>query len=369
MVTNLNTLILLVLIVNILTDLNNITLTYTVNNMLRVQAESETAEIRLNDIAENTILILITYTHREFRQVVTTCHIQRMVGYDGILIANCINPICTCIRTILVCIQQICINILRPIISRATIIVRYLVLNSHILLCSQQLRLLIHILPTHVSIIRNLNLAHLTLFGSYKDYTIGCGRTVDGTRCGILQYVDTLDVGRVQSIDVTTRNSINYIKRSGRAVGTGTTDRNLKAITRLTGSRLNVYTRSLALQGAQHLSGIHLLNIITLHLDGRTGNELLLLNTITYDNNFFESLVVCLHCDVKIRLITYNDFLLLITDISNNNSSTRLHVQDEVTIQVGNCTISGITFLYYTCTDDRTFCVTYITGNLLRLLY
>ena len=336
--------------------------------MLRVQAERETTEIRLNDIAEYTILILITYTHREFRQVVTASHIQRMVGYNGILIANSIYPICTSIRTILICIQQICINILRPIISRATIIVSYLVLNCHILLCCQQLRLLIHILPTHIGIISYLYFTHFTLLGCYKDYTISSSRTVDGTGCGILQYVDTLDVGRVQCIDVTTRNSINHIKRSGRAVGTGTTDRNLKAITRLTRSRLNVNTRSLALQSAQHLSGIHLLNIITLHLDGSTGNELLLLNTITYDNDFFESLVVCLHCDVKIRLITYNDFLLLVTDISNNNSSTRLYVQGEVTIQVGNSTISGITFLYYTCTDDRTFCVTYITGNLLRLL-
>ena len=37
--------------------------------------------------------------------------------------------------------------------------------------------------------------------------------------------------------------------------------------------------------------------------------------------------------------------------------------------EVGNCTIARIALFYYTCTDDRTFCVTYITGNLLRLLY
>ena len=89
----------------------------------------------------------------------------------------------------------------------------------------------------------------------------------------------------------------------------------------------------------------------------------------TYDNNFIESLVVCLHCDFETRLVTNSDFLLLITNIGNYNSSARLHIQCKVTIQVGNCTIVRIALFYYTCTDDRTFCVTYITGNFLSLLY
>ena len=291
-----------------------------------------------------------------------------MTCCNGILVADSLYPVGSFVRTIHIRVVEVFTHNALPIPATFATVETHLIHYLHILLSCQHLWHAIYVSPTYVGIVRYLDLTLLTLLGSYKDNTIGSSRTVNGTGCGILQNVDTLDVGRVQVVDITCY-TINNIKRSSVAVGTGTTDRNLKAITRLTGSRLNVYTRSLALQGAQHLSGIHLLNIITLHLDGRTGNELLLLNTITYDNNFFESLVVSLHCDVKIRLITYNDFLLLVTDISNNNSSTRLHVQDEVTIQVGNCTISGITFLYYTCTDDRTFCVTYITGNLLRLLY
>ena len=291
-----------------------------------------------------------------------------MTCCNGILIADSLYPVGSFVRTIHIRVVEVFAHNALPIPAAFATVETHLVHYLHILLGSQHLRHTIYVSPTYVGIVRYLDLTLLTLLGSYQDNTIGCGRTVDGTGCGILQNVDTLDIGRVQVVDITCY-TINNIKRSCVAVGTGTTDRNLKAITRLTGSRLNVDTRSLALQSAQHLSGIHLLNIITLHLNGRTGNELLLLNTITYDNNFFESLVVCLHCDVKIRLITYNDFLLLVTDISNNNSSTRLYVQGKVTIQVGNCTIAGITFLYYTCTDDRTFCVTYITGNLLRLLY
>ena len=290
-----------------------------------------------------------------------------MTCCNGILVTDSLYPVGSFVRTIHIRVVEVFAHNALPIPATFATVETHLIHYLHILLGSQHLWHTIYVSPTYVGIVRYLDLTLLTLLGSYEDNTIGCGRTVDGTGCGILQNVDTLYVGRVQVVDITCY-TINNIKRSCVAVGTGTTDRNLKAITRLTGSRLNVNTRSLALQSAQHLCGIHLLNIITLHLNGRTGNELFLLNTITYDNNFFESLVVCLHCDVKIRLITYNDFLLLVTDISNNNSSTRLHVQGEVTIQVGNCTISGITFLYYTCTDDRTFCVTYITGNLLRLL-
>ena len=291
-----------------------------------------------------------------------------MTCCNGILVTDSLYPVGSFVRTIHIRVVEVFAHNALPIPATFATVETHLVHHLHILLGCQHLRHAIYVSPTYVGIVRYLNLTLLTLLGSYQDNTIGCSRTVDGTGCGILQNVDTLDVCRVQVVDITCY-TINNIKRSSVAVGTGTTDRNLKAITRLTGSRLNVNTRSLALQGTQHLSGIHLLNIVTLHLDGRTGNELLLLNTITYDNNFFESLVVCLHCDVKIRLITYNDFLLLVTDISNNNSSTRLHVQGEVTIQVGNCTISGITFLYYTCTDDRTFCITNCTGDLLRLLY
>ena len=90
---------------------------------------------------------------------------------------------------------------------------------------------------------------------------------------------------------------------------------------------------------------------------------------VTYDNNFIESLVVSLHCDFETRLVTHSDFLLLITNIGNYNSSARLHIQCKVTIQVGNSTIVRIALFYYTCTDDRTFCVTNTTGNFLSLLY
>ena len=220
-----------------------------------------------------------------------------MTCCNGILVADSLYPVGSFVRTIHIRVVEVFTHNALPIPATFATVETHLIHYLHILLSCQHLWHAIYVSPTYVGIVRYLDLTLLTLLGSYKDNTIGSSRTVNGTGCGILQNVDTLDVGRVQVVDITCY-TINNIKRSCVAVGTGTTDRNLKAITRLTGSRLNVYTRSLALQSAQHLSGIHLLNIITLHLNGRTGNELLLLNTITYDNNFFESLVVCLHCDV-----------------------------------------------------------------------
>ena len=291
-----------------------------------------------------------------------------MTRCNGILVADCLYPVGSFVRTIHIRVVEVFAHNALPIVATFTTIETHLIHYLHILLGIQHLWHAIYVSPTYVGIVRYLDLTLFTLLGCYQDNTIGSGRTIDGTRCGILQYVDTLDVGRVQVVDITCY-TINNIKRSCVAVGTGTTDRNLKAITRLTGSRLNVNTRSLALQSTKHLCGIHLLNIITLYLDGSTGNELLLLNTITYDNNFIESLVVCLHCDFKTRLVTYSNFLFLVTDIGNYNSSARLYVQGKVTIKICNGTITRVALFYYTCTDNRTFCIAHITGYFLCLLY
>ena len=217
-----------------------------------------------------------------------------MTCCNGILVADSLYPVGSFVRTIHIRVVEVFAHNALPIVATFTTVETHLIHYLHILLGIQHLWHAIYIRPTNVAIVRYLDLALLTLLGSNKDNTIGCGRTIDGTGCGILQNVDTLDVGRVQVVDITCY-TINNIKRSCVAVGTGTTDRNLKAITRLTGSRLNVNTRSLALQSAEHLCGIHLLNIITLHFDSRTCDEFFLLNTITYDNNLIKSLVVCLH--------------------------------------------------------------------------
>ena len=128
------------LVINIFTNLHDITsLSITVNNMLRINAECKATEIRFNNFAEYTILILITSTNRECRAIRTTSYVQGMACSNSILIAYCIYPICTSISTIVVSLQQICINKLRPIPLCCSTIVAYHVLNIHILLSCQHL--------------------------------------------------------------------------------------------------------------------------------------------------------------------------------------------------------------------------------------
>ncbi len=76
-------------------------------------------------------------------------------------------------------------------------------MDFHILLRCEQLRHPVDILPTNVSVVRDLHLALFTLLSGNKDNTVGTVGTIDGTRCSVLQDVDTLDVGRVKVVDIT----------------------------------------------------------------------------------------------------------------------------------------------------------------------
>ena len=277
-----------------------------------------------------------------------------MTCCNGNLIADSLYPVGSFVRTIHIRVVEVFAHNALPIPATFATVETHLIHYFHILLGCQHLWHAIYVSPTYVGIVRYLNFALLTLLGSYQNNTIGSSRTIDSTRCRIFQYVNTLNVGRVQVIDITS-HTIYDIKRSCITVGTSTTDRDLKTITRLTRSSLNINTRSLTLQSSEHLCGIHLLNIVTLHLDGRTCNEFLFLNTITYNNDLVEGLVVCLQGNIDVGLCSNFDFLCLVTDIGNHNGCTWFHIKREVTIQVGNSSIRRITLLHNTCADNWTF--------------
>ena len=184
----------------------------------------------------------------------------------------------------------------------------------HILLGSQHLWQTIDILPTDVAVVGNLNPALLALFGSDKHYAIGSSGTVDGARSCILQHVNAIDVGRVEIVDVTS-HAVYNIKRCRAAVGTGTTDGDLKAVARLTGVGLDVHTRSFALQSAEHLRGVHLFDIVALDLYSGTGDEFLLLYTITDNDHILKGLVIGLHRNGKVGLVSHCDFLRFVANV------------------------------------------------------
>ena len=207
------------------------------------------------------------------------------------------------------------------------------------------------------------------MLGSDKDHAISTVGTIDGCRCCVLQHINAFDVGRIEVIDVAASYSINNIDRLGITVGTSTTHCYFETITRLTGNGRNVHTRSFALQSTEHLSGIHLFDIFTLDLYSGTGDEFLLLHTITDDDNILKSLVVGLQRDCKVGLISDGDFLCLIAYIRHHEGSSRLDVQREVTIKICDCAVLGISLLHNTGTNDRTFRVNDVSGYFLCLLH
>ena len=290
-----------------------------------------------------------------------------MAGCHSVLVADRLNPVCSFVGAVAIGSKEVSVNILFPCASLVARVDADEVHHVHILLGSQHLGQTVDIAPTHVAVVAHLDLTSLTLLSGHEDHTIGSSRTVDGAGCSVLQHVNTLDVGRVQVVDVTTGHTVDNVQRLRVTIGTSTTDRHLKAVTRLARYGLDGYTRALALKSAENLSGVQLCDVFTLYLNSSTSDQLLLLDTVTYDNHFVEQSVVFLKSDVVSTLVTNLDFLSLKADVRNNNRSTGIHVEREVTVEIGYNTVRG-TFFCYTGSDDRALSVDYSTCNLLRCL-
>ena len=170
-------------------------------------------------------------------------------------------------------------------------IVVCLVHNHHVLLGVQHVCCLCHVLHAEVAVKRNHCLAFLALLGGHQYYTIGSLRTVDGSRRGILQDIDALDIGRVQVGDIAA-HTIDKVQWFCITYGTQTTDAHLESLTRLAGSRGDVYTRCLSLHGLQGVGGVQFGNLVTFHLDGSARHQFFLLHAVTYNHYFVQHLVV-----------------------------------------------------------------------------
>ncbi len=108
MVADLDTLVLLVLVVEVLSYFHYVhAFVITIDDVLRVKAESHTAVVGLHYVAEDTILILIAHTHRELAAVSATGNIQRVAGGDSVLVAHLLKPVGTSVASVLIRSEQI----------------------------------------------------------------------------------------------------------------------------------------------------------------------------------------------------------------------------------------------------------------------
>ena len=232
-------------------------------------------------------------------------------------------------------------NLACPVGSCTVCVEVCLVDELHILLSGYQTRNLVGIRHTYIAIILNSNLAFLTLLRGNEDDTVGSTSTIDGSRSGILQYVDALDVVWIQTVQTvigcTRNNSVDNEEWGRLTDGSHTTDVHLESLAWLSRALCDVHTGSLALQCSQRVCRVHLRNVLTLHRNVGTGEQFLLLNTITDNNHLFQC-VVLLHVHVDDGLIANLDFLALEAHVRHHQSCTLWHIEREVTVCVGNCT-------------------------------
>ena len=281
--------------------------------MFRINTEVITFIIRNIFTTDNTFLAHIT--HRK-----SICGSLRSTGYTqcialglGIILEHGINPI-GIINTTIFIMNRLDAS---PIVSCTTAVQSLFVHDGHVLLGIQHFSLTSHILDTIICIERYLCLTLTALLCSYQHYTIGSLSTINSSRSGILQHVDTFDIGGIQGRNITTY-TVNQIKRAGTTSCTQTTNLYLHAFTWLTGSRSNAHTRSLSLHGLQRVSSIQFRNVITFYLNGSTGNQFLLHGTITNNHHFFQSFGIFFQSYVQCSLIGNGNTLCYITDVREN---------------------------------------------------
>ena len=103
-----------------------------------------------------------------------------------------------------------------------------LVLQDGIVGSTRHVALLPGRLPAVGEVVVDAGLAYLTLLGGDKNDAVGGTGTIDGTRGGILQHFDALDVVGVHTLHtiLVGRHAVYNIKRIRVVDGTDTTDTN-----------------------------------------------------------------------------------------------------------------------------------------------
>ena len=182
----------------------------------------------------------------------------------------------------------------------------------------------------------------LSLFRRHENHAVGTARTVDGRRRGVLQYVDRLNVARVQRLNGRGRHqgySVHNIQGGVARPDTALTANHNAP--QLAGAlvRRDVYTGGLALQclqGVVHRAGVQLLGS---HARHGARHVALFLNAVTHHNNLTQLLAVLLQRYVQRGLAAHGHGLRRVAYIRDDQTGLLRHVrQGEVTVEIGHRT-------------------------------
>ena len=186
-----------------------------------------------------------------------------------------------------------------------------------------------------------------TFLGSDEDDTIGSTATIDGGSGSILEDGESLNISRVdqrQGVRHTLDTVIIHsetIDDDERVVGSverrTTTNTDGCSTTRGTAISRDIHTGDLTLNHILRV-GLHtFIHIIRFDSRYGTGSVVLLDNTITNNDHFIKELGILTHVDTHSG--RSRQLLGLITHIRDRQFGTGLHIDSEITIEIGDSTV------------------------------
>ena len=276
---------------HVLTDGQQVVVFQLQQYVLGVDTTAVALIVRRIRCTHDTFVGAVVQAHRELRAIGAAAQRHSVAELQGVLVLILLEPV-GAFPTAVHLVENALRNEACPISSCTVSVEVCLVDELHILLSSYQAWHLVGIRHTYIAVVLNCDSAFLTLLGGNEDDTVCSTSTVDGARGSVLQHFDTLDlagVHAVQAIVGSTRNDSVDNEEWGRLTdGSHTTDVHLESLAWLSRALCDVHTGSLALQCSQGVRRVHLRNVLTLHRNVGTGDQLLLLNTITDNNHLFQ---------------------------------------------------------------------------------
>ena len=214
----------------------------------------------------------------------------------------------------------------------------------HKLVGIHKLRHAHQLLDTIISVIRDGSLLCLVctlaaLGGNHDDTGRGTG-TIDGGRRCIFQYVDAVDIIRIEEVHVVANYTIDNIQWLCLLVDRSlSTNLNIEACTCAATRLGDVDTRNRTLQRLCKIGSTTSGYLFRVDRCNRAGYVAFTHSTITNDNDLVKSCIVIFKYDVPCFLTSYFYFLRLAADVAESQDRIRVCVLNgKLTVKVGDAT-------------------------------
>jgi len=243
-------------------------------------------------VADGSLLHEVREAHGESRLFGAAGEVHGMAGDGGVFVGSLLEPVGARPGAILDGGEHGRGKFILPVVeeaSRGILGEEHLVDDFHILFGIQRGDAIGHgVLDAVIGVIGGFQLAGLSAFGGDQDDPVGGPGAVNGGGSRILEDVDRLDITGVKGVQRTSGHSVDDVKRGGIAGGAQTADVDVVAFADLAGTLGDVDPRGLALKGTQYAGSVEFFNVLALDLQGGTGDQLFLLDTITYHHHLID---------------------------------------------------------------------------------